>query len=392
MPRFVYDLADALGRYAHVVVLAPDAPGAKRRERMGSVDVRRFRYFLPASLQRLALGRGMPDNLGRSWLARFQVPWFLLRQTMETRRLVDEERIDVINAHWLLPQGLTAAWARRGRRTARLVLHAHGGDAHTLTRIPGGRRLARYLVGQADVLFVAGSGIKTALDTLLRTDSGATIQPMGVRLGEFGGRHGQASAAPTAGEADLPRSFLLYVGRMIELKGVEYLVRALPIVQAEHPEVGLVLIGDGPRREAIEREVTRLGLSRSVRFLGRRPHEDVIRMMRRCRAVVVPSIVDGRGRTEGMPTVIVEAMAAGARVVATSVGGIPDVLRDRENGWVCRQKDPEELANAIGMALDDPTPSLLAANALTTAERFDWDRIARNYMNRISNTTGFDAD
>ena len=114
-PRFIYDLADALAAHAEVTVLAPDSPDAVRRERMGALDVHRFSYFPLRNLQRLALGRGMRDNLRASWLARFQVPLYLLRQALAIRALVRRLRIDVVNAHWLVPQGLTAAWAR-GRR------------------------------------------------------------------------------------------------------------------------------------------------------------------------------------------------------------------------------------------------------------------------------------
>ena len=95
---------------------------------------------------------------------------------------------------------------------------------------------------------------------------------------------------------------------------------------------------------------------------------------------VVPSIIDSHGETEGMPAVVLEAMASGVGVVGSAVDGIPDVLRHRENGWLCPEKDPEALAEQILVALADPTPSNVVSTALETAGRHDWSQVAANYM------------
>ncbi len=148
-PRFVYDLAESLAEHADVIVLAPDAPDAAKRERMGTVDVRRFTYWLPRNRQRLAAsgGRGMRDNVRQSWLALAQLPCFLYRQARTLRSLVRREQVEVINAHWLIPQGLTTAWALRGMPNVRLVLHIHAGDVYLLRDLPfgsGDRSICRW--------------------------------------------------------------------------------------------------------------------------------------------------------------------------------------------------------------------------------------------------------
>ncbi len=372
-PRFVHDLAQALAAHYPVAVLAPDAPGAHRRERMGAVEVIRFTYFRPRRLQRLAYGGGMRENLRGSLLARLQVPLFLMTEARAIRAAVRRGGIRVVNSHWLVPQGLAAAWARGSRGRFRHVLHVHAADVYMLRRLPFGRGLARYVLARTDALFAAGSHVRETLDELKGGPAGAALQPMGVRAEFFRAAAGE----PVASE--FPQGFLLFVGRFVEKKGVPYLLRAMPRVRRDFPGLGLVLIGYGPLEEELRSEVSRLGLEPAVRFAGRRTHSDVVRFLKSCRAAVVPSVIDSRGETEGMPTVVVEVMAAGARVVASAVDGIPDVVRHGENGWLCRPADPEDLAAKILEALRDSAPSAVIAAARETASSLDWSQVALAY-------------
>jgi glycosyltransferase involved in cell wall biosynthesis len=99
---------------------------------------------------------------------------------------------------------------------------------------------------------------------------------------------------------------------------------------------------------------------------------------------VVPSIVDDAGRTEGMPTTVIEAMAAGCHVVGTAVDGIPDLIRHGENGWLCRDKDPQDLAEKILAALDDVAGSSIVDAARATGAAHDWRAVASTYAQRFS--------
>jgi glycosyltransferase involved in cell wall biosynthesis len=377
MPAFVHDLAGALTAHAEVTVLAPDQVGSPRGEVVDGVDVRRFPYFLPRRLQRLALREGIPDNLRASWLARLQVPGFVAAEALAMRRLVREKGIDVVNAHWLVPQAVVAAALYR-RKGPALLAHGHGGDVYLLRGLPFGRHVADFVVRHADGLVMSGSGVREVLCNLVGREVTAALQPMGVRSGLFAGA-GADLDRDGATPSEFETGFLLFVGRMIEVKGTTYLIRALPRIRELHTGLGLILIGDGPDRPRLEREVHRLGLQDAVRFMGRLPHQQIADHLRRCRAAVVPSITDRTGRTEGLPTVILEAMAARTKVIASAVGGIPDVVRHRENGWLCNEQDPESLASAVLEALEGTAGSVLERAAVTAA-RFDWEQVAIDYM------------
>ncbi len=386
VPRFIFDLARHLQAHAAVTVLAPDGPGAKRSEVMEGVDVRRFTYAVPRSSQRLALGQGMRDNLRESWRAKMQIPSFMVAQLRATKRLIRENRIDVVNAHWLVPSGLTAARAVGRHPSTRLVLHVHAGDVYLLNRLPGGSAVARYVARRCAGVLADGSHVRDSLDALIGRPSDATLRPMGVDVGLFG--RDSADTASGLEHGEFEDGFLLFFGRFSEKKGASYLVRALPMVLKQYPRLGLVMIGDGPERARVEREARDLGVAASVRFLGRRPHGDIVRYLHRCRVAIVPSIVDSRGETEGMPTVVLEAMASGARVVGSAVDGIPDVLRHQENGWLCRQRDPKDLADKIVEAIRSPANSSVEREALKTAREHSWQAVARYYMACLERAVG----
>lgn len=154
----------------------------------------------------------------------------------------------------------------------------------------------------------------------------------------------QALAEAPAAAAD--EGFLLFVGRLRVRKGLEVLLAAL--ADAAGSAARLVVAGDGEHRAALEATARRLGVAPRVEFLGRRGADDVRDLLRRCRALVVPSIY------EGMPLVILEAMEEGVPVIASRVSGIPEVVSDRVTGWLVAPEEPAALAAAIRDALGRP--------------------------------------
>ena len=382
LPRFVLDLSLALQAHGHTVVaLVPDAEGLPAHERWGELEIHRFRYFWPRRLQRLAYGAGMSGNLRRQPITWLQPLPYLWRLCAATRSLAREARIDVVNSHWLLPQGLGVALARGRQGGFRHVATLHGGDAHLLRRLPGGGGLARYTLRRSDAVIAVSSNVRRQLEQATGHDSGARLQPMGVDLQGF-------RDAPTTQERPFPQGYLLFVGRLIPIKGVAVLLEALAALRARNPGLGLVVIGDGPEGPALRERARALGLAEAVRFQGGLPHDEIAPWLRGCRAAVVPSVVRPGGRAEGMPTVIPEALAAGARVVASHAGGVTDILEDGRNAWLAAPGDPADLARRIQAALEERADSPLLLRAAATAETLDWSRVAENYLGVFEEVLG----
>ncbi len=154
-------------------------------------------------------------------------------------------------------------------------------------------------------------------------------------------------AAEGDGGAD-GSGFLLVVGRLRIRKGVDVLLAAMPELRRRVPAARLLIAGDGEHRAALERAAAALGLGEAVSFLGRAGGPRVRGLLRGAAALVVPSIY------EGMPLVVLEAMAASLPIVASRVAGIPEVVEDGKTGWLVPPEDPASLAAALAAALDDP--------------------------------------
>jgi glycosyltransferase involved in cell wall biosynthesis len=159
---------------------------------------------------------------------------------------------------------------------------------------------------------------------------------------------------------------LAFAGRLMAAKALDVAFDAM----ARVPEASLLVVGDGPDRADLERRCAELGLDGRVRFVGGLSREAVLRVFAAADAVLLSS------RWENFPHVVVEALAVGTPVVATSVGGVPEVVRDGENGLLVAPDDPEALATAIRRVLgDDGLRSRLAAAARPSIEPYSADRL-----------------
>jgi glycosyltransferase involved in cell wall biosynthesis len=188
----------------------------------------------------------------------------------------------------------------------------------------------------------------------------------------------QVSSAPRPTRLASERRTLLFSGRLIQRKGIHYLLRALPRVLEQRP-VKLLITGDGDRRAEWEALARELGLSEQVEFLGFVSTERLAELYRSCDAYVHPAIFDDNNDTEGLGVVLVEALANRCPVVASAVGGIVDVIHHEETGLLVPEKDPGALAAAILRLLDDPALAarLGEAGSRFVEQHFDWERITR---------------
>jgi len=175
-----------------------------------------------------------------------------------------------------------------------------------------------------------------------------------------------------------------YIGRFSEEKGVGNLVRALPGILRELPGLRVLFIGDGPLKDAIEQMVGSHGLSAQVQVTGWIPHDQLPTYLDQLALLVLPSY------TEGLPNVMLEAMACGTPVLATSVGSIPDLIVDKETGYLMDENSPTTITASVIRSLHDPGRGAVAQAALDMVRRdFSFDQAVANYRRLLDASMGF---
>ena len=163
---------------------------------------------------------------------------------------------------------------------------------------------------------------------------------------------------------------LLNVGRLVEKKGLHLAIEAVARLRADGVDCTLDIAGDGPVRPGLEDLVDALGVGEAVRFLGPRTQAEVIELMRRCDLFVAPFVIGSDGNADGLPTVLLEAMASGLPCVAGDVTAVGEVV-DERTGWLVPSDDVAALVEALREAVTSPAERrrrAIAAHARITTE------------------------
>jgi glycosyltransferase involved in cell wall biosynthesis len=371
-PPFVFELSRRLAAHHDVTVLAPHAAGAKTTERMEGMDVFRFRY-LPERWESLAYDGGILSNLKAYPWKYSLVPFFLLGQLVTLYRILRNERVDVIHAHWLFPQGLLALLARALARTRHtpLLCTSHGGDLFGLRGYVFSR-LNRTVLLSAEAVTVVSNVMRDFAISLGGAGERIQVIPMGVdAAGTF--------LPPLHHERR--EDTLLFVGRLVEKKGLEYLLRALPNVVERRPSMRLVIVGSGPEEHSLKRLAREINIEDRVSFLGSVRNSELPELYRMATVFVGPSIATAAGDQEGLGLVFAEALACECPVIASDLPAIGDLVIDGSTGLVFRQRDTVDLANKLSRLLDDPLlrQSLGQEGRRVVCRQFDWSGVTERY-------------
>jgi len=369
-PGFVHELCKRLALEHHVFVLCPHAVGALATEVLDGVEVVRYRYA-PKNWEVLVNNGGIVTNLRRKPLMVLLLPGFVLSQLWSAIRLVRSHRIDAIHAHWLIPQGLIAVLVSliSGRKVP-FVVTSHGADLYALR----GRLmnfLKRFVVRHAKAITVVSDAMQLEMARLKIETTAVSVQPMGVDL--------ESRFTPGA-EGERSSDEILFVGRLVEKKGLRYLLDAMPLIRAARPSVCLRIAGFGPEEAALRKQVDRMQLNGFVHFLGPVEQADLPSLYRHAAVLVAPFVRASNGDTEGLGLVVVEAIGCHCPVVVGDVPAVKNVIPDGE-GKVVSPLDTEALANAVVDILENPKSALdSVTNArLRLSQQLSWSVVVTGY-------------
>jgi colanic acid/amylovoran biosynthesis glycosyltransferase len=198
--------------------------------------------------------------------------------------------------------------------------------------------------------------------------------------------------APKTAAPERPFS-ILCVGTLHEVKGQGYLVEACRLLAESGADVACILVGDGPDRAALLGQIAGSGLEGRVTIAGRRTRAEVAELLGRAHVLVSPSVPTAEGKREGIPVVLMEAMASGVSVVASGISGIPELVEDGKTGLLVPPRDPGALASALSRLHDDPglRERLARAGRETVEREFDVRKNAGELVRRFRMHAGVPA-
>ena len=364
-----------------IQVLAPAYKGLKSHE-IDGVKVNRFRYA-PASWEILTHEEGAPSKMAsKPWLQLLAIP-YIINGFFKCLKICRKWRPDVIHAHWPFPHAYIALGAAKLFRIP-LVLNFHGAELLLIRKKKWVKPLLKFAIGQAQAVFANSSFTAGKIKAIRNVD--VEWSPYGTTLDEDGGHPRNAPVA----HAVNGKFKVLFVGRHIERKGICYLIEAAKHLSADKFEIRIV--GEGDLTEELKAQAAQLEGDKnaaSIVFTGKLVAPELAREYREANVFVLPAIVDHKGDTEGLGVVLIEAMELGLPIIASNVGGIPDVVVNNESGILVPEKDPVALADAIKRIESDPqyTESLLEGARNRIAECFTWDKIIARQIKTYTRLT-----
>lgn len=340
---FIESLVRSVAELGHEVhVLVPRHHAWDRPATEGGVHFHAYRYSPVTSWtpwgysQSLAGGESIRKPLYAL------APVVAASATRAGRKLLARRAFDVVHAHWVIPNGPIGALVARGR--VPLVVSLHGSDLAVAERARAAERAARWTFARATAVTAPSNDL---LDRAAHLGAaGLDLVPYGADVDALEATPAEAAAARATLGLAAEDVVVMGIGRLIAVKGFDVLVEAHALALRERPDLRLVLVGDGDEADALRGRAVELGVAGSVLFAGQATRAEIPALLASADVVAVPS-VRHRGYVDGLPNVALEAMAASRPLVASRVGGLPDLVRPEENGLLVDERDPRQLADAI---------------------------------------------
>jgi len=322
------------------------APRVRGRDNRLDVPYKVLRYSRPSS-RRFGLRQLLVPLLWYHWKYKF----------------------DILHCHGVYPTGYVGISFQKITGVP-VVITPHGGDIKKNQEgyiiNPKITSRIKKTFSEAQAVTAISSSIKGQAIHLNANPERVYLIPNGIWLNRFG--------AVTNEQNKYEKPYILYLGRLVRIKGVDILLQAFSRIMMQYPHIRLKIAGDGREKDNLVRLGDNLGIAGNIDFLGVIRGHEKTELLSKALFLVLPS------QREGLPVVVLEAFASGIPVVASSVGGTSDIIKDDENGFLVPYGDIEGFANKFLLLLgNDLLRQKFAVKALAAASLYDWSKIAKQY-------------
>lgn len=380
---FIRSISETLVRLGHSVTVISPYDEAIRPIATNGVRLIRFRYVPVRSWHQIGHARSLEGDTDLRQSAFFLIPFFLLFALIHLLQEIRRSKPDILYAHWVLPNGLPVAIVSKIFRIP-MVISLHGSDMFIANRNGAFRTLARWIFNQSKLVtscspemlekaralgapqnsFLLPYGVSPEQFTRLETT------PLNIRL-----RYGWKKDQPV----------VFSIGRLVHKKGFDVLIRAAVQMKAAIPDVRIIIGGGGVLEQPLKEQIHALGVEDVVMLTGPILWHEVPQYLNEADIFVLPSIYDAKGNVDGLPNVLLEAMACGKAIISSNIGGAPLVIKDQENGILVDPGNAEEIGRTANFLLQHPElrETLGKAARETVETRLSWDHICQQLVSRI---------
>ena len=321
----------------------------RRRETIEGIDVYHPRYFMIPKVSMVWHGVMM-------FLAVLPLA-YKLRQAY---------RFDVIDAHFVYPDGLAAVLLGHAFNTP-VVVSARGSDINLYRQLPLINRWLRYTLKRSERVIAVSQALKAAISQLGIASAKVAVIPNGVDPNKFF-PYSRQEARRKLGLGD--GRLLLSVGNLNSNKGFDLLLESFKALRRDFHDLSLVIVGEGALRKRLEEQIAALDLQPWARLVGAAPHDALHLWYNAANLFCLASV------REGWPNVLLEALACGTPVVATEVGGIPEIVTSREVGFLAKRSE-QALVTQLACALRQDWQR---EPLVRYAQQHTWDAVAQSVL------------
>jgi glycosyltransferase involved in cell wall biosynthesis len=375
---FMEPIAASVAARGHEVhVVAPWHPLVTRSPVEGGVRFHFYKYAPVPALNVFGYAAALRADVKLRGAALAAAPLALAAGWLAALRVARRHRATVMHGHWVVPGGFTALAAAPARAQ---VVSLHGSDVYVAETFGPARRAARLVLERAGAITACSADLAQRAIGLGADPGKLEVVPYGVDTGRFRPQPEQRASLRAQLGVDSGMLLAFAAGRLVKKKGFEHLIDAWALLQ-DLPSTRLAIAGDGDLREELRTRARQAGVADRVHFLGNLSQDAVASHLAAADIVVVPSVKDDSGNVDGLPNIVLEALAAGPAVIATAAGGIGTAVENEKTGLVVPERSAEAIAAAVRRTSADPAlrARLGETARLMVEARFGWGRVGERF-------------
>lgn len=344
MKDFCHGLAE---QKQNVILLTPyDKLFSVQQNTTPNLKVKLYRYIIPDRLHTLGYSRTLVGDQHLKIRVFFIAPFMLIASFISLLWLVYHDRIQVISAHWIIPNGFIAAIVSKITGIP-LVVTIPGSDAYLAKKNFLFKYMTKVASSQAKIIVSNSIRYLEELSDLEINSEKFTEIPYGVDVDRYLNSFEKKNIIRQQLKFSQSDQIILAVGRLVEKKGFTYLINAMRLVAQKNRRAKLVIIGDGTEKHRLQQLTKDLKIEKKVFFLGKISHTDLPKYYALSDIYVAPSIKDKHGNLESHIVALFEAIASGLPIVATKLAVSKKYVVDGKNGYRVNDKDANNLASTI---------------------------------------------